>query len=357
MELSKKLERCGAIDFLAPLGEASVRRLIESCRELRVAAGEVLFEEGDPARTMYIVLEGRLLVYKKDHPLDTVGPGTYFGEMALVESKVRTASLRALEATVLLEISEEQFHAFVAENAAALLAIMKTLSVRSRSDLLVLDNNFRRLEEYAKEIEEANRKLEATRRELERSNRELERLSSLDTLTGLANRGRFDAALRSEWWRAARERTLLSLILCDIDCFKGYNDTYGHPAGDEVLVRVSEALRLTVRRPGDLAARYGGEEFVMILAGTDLGAAGAIAGKLRAGIEAMQIPHSGSSVSRWVTVSFGVATDAPGPGRGPDDLLARADRALYAAKQRGRNRVESDEARATRPEPDRQSSG
>jgi diguanylate cyclase (GGDEF)-like protein len=149
-------------------------------------------------------------------------------------------------------------------------------------------------------------------------------------------------ALRHEWRRATRDSNPLSLILCDIDCFKGYNDTYGHPAGDEVLVRVSESMRASLRRPADLAARYGGEEFVVILANTDSEGAVALAEKIRGAVEQMRILHEASTVEEWLTVSFGVATLIPTSAIEPEELIDRADRALYAAKQSGRNRVCTD---------------
>jgi len=342
VDLEEKLKRCREIDFLVPLGEEVLSRLVAEAREVRLDPGEVLFHEGDSGHAMYVVLEGGLLVYKDENPIAQPGPGTYVGEMALVESKVRSASVKAIQDTTLLELDEERFRSYVVSNPDALLAIMRTLSLRSRKDLAALDTNFKRLKEYSREIERANQNLQEARQQLMRTNRELERLSTLDTLTGLANRRRFDEALRYEWRRAARENHPLSLILCDIDCFKGYNDTYGHPAGDEVLMRVAGAMRDSLRRPADLAARYGGEEFVVILANTDTAGAVALAEKIRETVEEMKVLHEGSTVSRWLTVSFGVATLVPDPDAGPEELIDRADRALYAAKQGGRNRVHAD---------------
>ena len=203
VDLDEKIRRCKEIDFLAPLSEPEVRRLLEASREVHMAEGEVLFEEGDSGQAMYVVLEGTLLVYKDQTPIARPGAGTYVGEMALVESKVRSASVKAIEPTTLLEVTEEQFRSFIVANPASLLSIMKTLSMRSRNDLAALDTNFRRLQEYSSEVEQANRDLQEARQELMRTNRELERLSTLDTLTGLANRRRFDVALRHEWRRAS----------------------------------------------------------------------------------------------------------------------------------------------------------
>lgn len=180
--------------------------------------------------------------------------------------------------------------------------------------------------------------LEVTR-QLEEANQNLRRLSFLDGLTGIANRRHFDEILLNEWNRAVRDAMPLSLVILDIDFFKNYNDTYGHQTGDDCLKLVAGSLSGLLKRPGDLAARYGGEEFAAILPNTDMQGAAAIAEMLRSGIEALQIPHSSSSVSAHVTVSAGVASTVPVRTDSPGNLLAAADKALYQAKQSGRNRV------------------
>jgi diguanylate cyclase (GGDEF)-like protein/PAS domain S-box-containing protein len=167
----------------------------------------------------------------------------------------------------------------------------------------------------------------------------LNRLSRNDGLTGLANRRHFDEFYQQEWKRALREETPLSLILCDIDFFKNYNDTYGHQAGDDCLRAVAGVLQSGLRRPGDLAARYGGEEFIVVLPGTLQEGALAVAESLRRDVEALAIPHSASAAAPVVTICLGVSTTVPGPGESPADLLAAADKALYRAKDEGRNRV------------------
>ena len=167
----------------------------------------------------------------------------------------------------------------------------------------------------------------------------LHRLSRHDGLTGIANRRNFDDFLTQEWKRALREETPLSLIMCDIDFFKSYNDTYGHQAGDDCLRAVAGVLQKGLRRPGDLAARYGGEEFIVVLPGTPREGALAVAESLRSDVQARGIPHVASRAATVVTISLGVASAVPGPGDPPADLLAAADRALYRAKEEGRNRI------------------
>src|SRR5581483_893013 len=167
----------------------------------------------------------------------------------------------------------------------------------------------------------------------------LRELSSVDGLTGIANRRIFDETLATEWARALREARPLSLLMADIDHFKAYNDFNGHLAGDGCLKEVAATIAATVRRAGDLAARYGGEEFAVILPASDAAAAAAMAEKIRASVAALEVPHGGSPVAPVVTLSIGAATLVPARASQAAGLIAAADAALYAAKHAGRNRV------------------
>lgn len=173
--------------------------------------------------------------------------------------------------------------------------------------------------------------------ELQRANQELSRLATLDGLTKIANRRRFDDYLAAEWQRHKREQQPLALILIDIDYFKRYNDRYGHQGGDECLIRVAHTIAQVPQRPTDLVARYGGEEFAAILPNTTLEGGLAVAEAMQQAIVALALPHAQSEVSPFVTLSIGVAVLIPTPDTHPDDLIARTDAALYAAKQQGRN--------------------
>ncbi|MEA5466638.1 diguanylate cyclase domain-containing protein [Leptothoe sp. PORK10 BA2] len=169
-------------------------------------------------------------------------------------------------------------------------------------------------------------------------NLELERLAHLDGLTQVANRRYLDSYLTQEWQRMAREQQTLSLILFDVDFFKLYNDHYGHPAGDHCLVQIAQTAQQTIKRPADLVARYGGEEFAIVLPNTTQQGAIEIAQHLQTAIQQLQIAHSQSTVNPLLTISLGLACEIPTPGTRPDQLLAQADKALYRAKQQGRNR-------------------
>ncbi len=187
--------------------------------------------------------------------------------------------------------------------------------------------------------EEAFCALQESQRRLHEANLTLEKLSSLDGLTNIANRRKFDHTLRQEWNRAMRNLCPISLIMLDIDFFKLYNDTYGHQGGDETLKAVAEVLKEMEKRPGDLAARYGGEEFALILPETDPTGASDVAYSIIEQIRALAIRHESSKVSDILTVSIGTSTMAPVRKSKPDSLVTVADRALYQAKNKGRNQV------------------
>jgi diguanylate cyclase (GGDEF)-like protein len=175
--------------------------------------------------------------------------------------------------------------------------------------------------------------------ELSRAVEMLAKISAEDPLTQLANRREFDRRMNLEWGRATRDEKPVALIMVDIDCFKNYNDHYGHPAGDSCLQQIAATLRDIPKRSSDLVARLGGEEFIVLLPNTTLEDAGQLAERMRAAVEALKIAHSHSPVSFYVTATFGVAATVPAPRALGADLLAQADAALYRAKTQGRNRV------------------
>jgi diguanylate cyclase (GGDEF)-like protein len=193
-----------------------------------------------------------------------------------------------------------------------------------------------------KSLYERNRELEQLvikrTQELERINAKLEALSNTDGLTGIANRRKFDCFLELEWNRAQRAGAPLSLILLDVDHFKHFNDSYGHPAGDDCLRAIAQALSRAERRSGHLVARYGGEEFVLLLPDTEQEGAQATARRIQQEVWNLAIAHDGADQG-IVTVSLGVACMVPERSETTDELLRRADAALYEAKSQGRNRM------------------
>ncbi|NES06642.1 MAG: diguanylate cyclase [Okeania sp. SIO2F4] len=171
------------------------------------------------------------------------------------------------------------------------------------------------------------------------ANQKLQKVAKLDGLTGIANRGSFDEYLEKEWRRLTRTKLPLSLILCDVDYFKYYNDYYGHLAGDDCLRKIAQSIKQTVKRSADLVARYGGEEFAIILPNTSGKNAEKVVELIRTAIHKLYINHSASRVSKYVTMSMGVASVIPTKTESPQSLIAKADEALYHAKEKGRDRI------------------
>jgi diguanylate cyclase (GGDEF)-like protein len=183
-------------------------------------------------------------------------------------------------------------------------------------------------------------------RELEAANLRLARLSMSDGLTGIANRRCFDAQLALEWQRMAAERLPLALLLVDADCFKALNDVRGHLYGDECLRSLAQLCAAMATPDIDVVARYGGEEIALLLPGRDLRQARRVGERVRRSVEEAGMPHPASTVAPVVTVSVGAGVALPASEHAPDRLIAVADRALYAAKARGRNRVAARAANA-----------
>ncbi|MBE9167388.1 diguanylate cyclase [Pleurocapsales cyanobacterium LEGE 06147] len=235
----------------------------------------------------------------------------------------------------------------------------KSLKIVIKAQILSRNNAIlnRRLEDYLRQLEQKVQELtislgqietrlqeeieqnQEARATFQRLKQELQNLATIDSLTQIPNRRRFDEYLNQEWDRLTREQEPLSLLLCDVDFFKRYNDTYGHQAGDSCLRIVAQTISRTAKRASDLVARYGGEEFTVILPNTNLSGAIKIAEAIQQQIENLQILHPQSDVSEFVTVSIGVVSQVPTLNDSVENLIAKADRALYLAKAQGRNRV------------------
>ncbi|MFT5699207.1 MAG: diguanylate cyclase (GGDEF)-like protein [Desulforhopalus sp.] len=209
--------------------------------------------------------------------------------------------------------------------------------------VIQVKNTISKLEKQQKELSESKdeleRRVQERTSELKQLNYKLLQLAELDALTQLPNRRRFDAHLTQELGRAHRSGSSLSLLLLDIDYFKLFNDHFGHLEGDECLVTVATAInQVSTRRVNDLAARYGGEEFVVTLPETDLAGALVVAENIRKKVEGLHLKHPASKVNQYVTISIGVAIHSKESSFStPEELIRKADRALYAAKRQGRN--------------------
>ena len=271
----------------------------------------------------YVERTGEALVLDDATRDDRFGADPYFAKLdrcsMLLTPILKHGRLRAM---LVLE-SRHMRAAFSADRLDAVTLIAGQLSV-SLDNALLYASLEHKVAERTAALEEANRRLE--------------HLSLADALTGLANRRRFDDALHAEWLRGLRTQRSLGLVMIDIDFFKLYNDSHGHPGGDACLQFVAQALSAGRRGGSDLVARYGGEEFVVLLPSTDLEGALLVADGLRAAVEALARPHL-KSLYGIVTISVGVAACVPTQAAQPAELIAAADAALYEAKREGRNRV------------------
>ncbi|MEO0536023.1 MAG: diguanylate cyclase [Cyanobacteria bacterium P01_A01_bin.123] len=167
----------------------------------------------------------------------------------------------------------------------------------------------------------------------------LEHLAYIDGLTQIPNRRYLDATLTQEWQRSQREGTPLAVIICDVDHFKRYNDTYGHPTGDHCLQKIATAVAETIKRPGDFVGRYGGEEFAVVLPNTDLEGAQRVGASIQANIKVLHLAHRTSEVKPYITLSLGIASIIPKRHLSMERLTTLADKALYRAKLLGRNQI------------------
>jgi diguanylate cyclase (GGDEF)-like protein len=195
-------------------------------------------------------------------------------------------------------------------------------------------------QDIQKQLRDTNLALTRSQNQLQKLNQELQHLVNLDGLTQIANRRRFDQYLNQEWNRMRREKKPLSLIICDVDYFKKYNDFYGHQLGDDCLKKIANAITLNLKRPGDLVARYGGEEFGIILPHTDQKGAFYLAQNIQLLLQQLAIVHQPSPINDCVTISMGIATIIPNSNYEVTDLIKFADQALYSAKNQGRDRIE-----------------
>ena len=223
-------------------------------------------------------------------------------------------------------------------NAGAIEFLLKPVQ---RLELLARVRSITHFKEQLKILKAREQQLTALTRELETANTRLERLSRSDGLTGIPNRRYFDYMFKKLMASATRLSIPISLLMMDLDCFKAFNDTYGHLAGDDALKTIAESLNETIKRESDFIARYGGEEFAVVLFGTEMETAEVLGEKIRQRVEKLNIVNEASDISDRVTVSIGVAACIPETHITPDKFIYCADQALYSAKSNGKNGVVS----------------
>lgn len=338
--ISQSMSRSEHLAEVLPTVIEAVRDHLEVDRlviiDLREQAGKVVSEANIPGiksmlewkmRHPWSVKSVYLEKFRSGHP---VAVGNIY-QQAFSESELIFLDFFDIGADLSIPLLEEE-------------QLWGLLSAQSRQPREWRPEEQRLLETIGAIISSATQR-EHLHRHLTQANRKLQQFAYLDGLTRVANRRRFEQFLSQEWRRLLREQAAIALIMADIDHFKAYNDIYGHQAGDDCLRRVAGILRSAIKRPADIVARYGGEEFVIVLPKTDIEGAETVAEKIRLMILRAKIPHEGSRVSQFVTMSLGVAVMMPHPFRGPDDLIKIADDALYRAKAEGRDRVVSSPTR------------
>ena len=297
------------------LDNPALLELLSQCEYRQLAAGEVILSEQDENHHLYIVLKGRLVIQLSttdDIPLSIVEPGECVGETSIIDSCVPFAQVSTSEVSEVLIIEQDILWRMVSVSHEISRNLLYIMSERVRYSNLVIADSLEMQHEY-------------------------KRFASTDALTGLRNRSWLDHAFDREIKRSERDELPLAMIMIDVDDFKNFNDVYGHLAGDQVLIKVAEAINKPLR-PNDLVARFGGEEFSVLLPETTVSNAKTIAERLRHNVSKADPGVIGNRQLPNVTISLGVAGRQPGYTL--DKMIASADVAMYQAKQKGKNRAE-----------------
>ena len=286
----------------------------------------------------YVLCSGRAeIVNNVDKDDRYIPEGSKIKSLICAPLKVQNRTIGVIQVThyELIKYTSEQLKLFTSLTSQAAIAIQNS---KYYDKLIEYSQNLEaKVIERTQELETSKKNLEVSNKELEKLSKKLEYLATVDELTQVYNRRYFNEYLDREWRRLARERRFISLILCDVDYFKRYNDHYYHQAGDECLSKVAQCMKNLVKRPADLVARFGGEEFVIILSNTNRLGAEKVAQELCQAVEGLKIPHGYSDCSDYVTLSLGVATTIPTSQVCPQKLIKAADKALYKAKDKGKN--------------------
>ena len=297
------------------LDSPEVDELLQQCNYRALEPDEVLLSTDRINKYLYVLVQGRLVIQLSnmdEMPLTTVEPGECVGEMSIIDERVPSAQVRASEPTVVLEVEQEILWRLVSVSHEIARNLLYIMSERVRYSNLVIADSLEMQRKY-------------------------QRFATIDALTGLHNRGWMDDAFEREIKRTERDSLPLCMMMIDVDRFKQFNDTYGHLAGDQVLIMVGENLRKPLR-PNDMVARFGGEEFCVLLPETKIEHAVEIAERLRERISKADPGIVGGQQLPKVTISIGVTEYKPGYAL--ETMIASADVAMYHAKQNGRNRVQ-----------------
>ena len=312
------------VDDQAMVGEA-IRRMLENESDI-----EFHFCE-DPAKALEIAIEVNATIILQDLVMPDIDG------MTLLRFYKNHADTKNIPVIILSSKEDAEIKSDCFSNGASDYLIKLPEPV----ELIARIRAHTRHYLSTKQRDEAYEAMRKMQEELERRNTELQRLSSIDGLTGISNRRTFDDFIKKEWCHARRTESdsVISLIMIDIDQFKLYNDGYGHQQGDDCLKQVSWELNKSIQRDCDLLARYGGEEFVAVLPSTPAEGALQVAENLRKSILDIACPHKYSNFGDTVTISLGVATFIPSKDNTPEQLIEAADKALFQAKENGRNQV------------------
>lgn len=309
-----RAESLDGFAMLEGVGLTARRELLASAQLCTLAQGDVLIRQGTHNDSMYLVLEGELGVHLdqvENDPVALIGAGETVGELSVLDGSEASANVVARGPCRLLAIREEGFWQLTNVSHAFAVNLLLKLAARLRANNATVSRNVQKRRQY-------------------------ERAAMFDGLTGIHNRRWLDETLHRMVRRHQNGRGSLSLSLIDIDHFKGFNDRYGHAAGDHVLTVVAATLASNLR-PTDLVARFGGEEFVIIFPDTDVEHARGAADRVRTAVAAQELVMPDGTQLPRVTISMGV-TELD-PGQSVPDLLKTADLAMYRAKQSGRDRV------------------